>query len=150
MIIKKIEGYDGYYITEDGKVLRELKPWISSGYKDIKLNGKHNLIHRLVALAFVNNPNSETDVNHKDGNKMNNHYSNLEWCSRSENLKHSYRELGQTPIRNFNECELFKDEIKICDCKSVKEACKIASELGGKPKQLEKHLHDKHFKIKIK
>ena len=47
-------------------------------------------IHRLIALAYCPNPNGHKEVNHKDGNKLNNHASNLEWVSRSENLRHAH------------------------------------------------------------
>lgn len=57
---------------------------------------KYLSIHRLVAIAFILNPQNKAEVNHKDGNKKNNSVSNLEWTTRSENLKHRYRTLGQT------------------------------------------------------
>lgn len=64
------------------------------GYKTSKLckEGKCRrlTIHRLVAKAFLENPNGYSQVNHIDGNKENNRVDNLEWCSPSANIKHAY------------------------------------------------------------
>ena len=49
------------------------------------------LVHRLVAEAFILNPMDFTEVNHKDGDKTNNCVDNLEWCSRQQNVLHSYK-----------------------------------------------------------
>lgn len=51
-------------------------------------------IHRLVAKSFIENPNNLPQINHKDGNKTNNHYSNLEWCTQSDNMQHRIHTLG--------------------------------------------------------
>ena len=87
-----------YSVSKDGFVLnlktnRVLKPR-KSKYLSVSLclNGKsfQKTIHRLVALNFIPNTDNKTDVNHIDGNKHNNHYTNLEWVTRSENIKHAF------------------------------------------------------------
>lgn len=68
---------------------------INSGYSSIKFTIKgertSHLIHRLVAIAFLPKEEHKKYVNHIDGNKTNNHVSNLEWCTMSENLKHAFK-----------------------------------------------------------
>lgn len=71
-----------------------LKPWVgTTGYYHIKIlvNGKKkNLkLHRLIAIAFIPNPENKKYVNHKDGNKLNNTVTNLEWCTHKENMEHA-------------------------------------------------------------
>lgn len=90
-----------YYIKEDGTIINKItnkikKTFISkNGYKRVTLwcNGKQQKmsIHRLVALTYLPNPNNLEQVNHKDGNKLNNHLSNLEWCNQSHNTKEAYK-----------------------------------------------------------
>ena len=108
---KYINGYNNkYYITKEGKVYisnyrntgvdKEMKPRIISGYYALgleipKSNNKNRLqkiykIHRLLAEYFIPNPDNKPCVNHKDGNKLNNSLSNLEWATISENTKHAY------------------------------------------------------------
>lgn len=100
---KDIAGYDGLYqISNKGRVRNArsiLKTFVcGSGYSEIILTKnrkrKPKLIHRLVAEAFLLNPVGKREVNHKDGNKLNNDVGNLEWVTPSENQAHSRRVLG--------------------------------------------------------
>lgn len=67
-----------------------LQPRINpNGYLIVTLNSKQVSLHRLVAPHFLPNPYGYSQVNHKDGNKQNNHFSNLEWCSAEQNTQHA-------------------------------------------------------------
>lgn len=96
-IWKDIEGYEGLYqVSNLGRVKRAyiLKPYKDKkGYLAVQLS-KHNkvkrlFVHRLVAMAFIPNPNNLPQVNHKDRNTSNNHMGNLEWCDARYNLEYS-------------------------------------------------------------
>ena len=84
---------DGREYVYPSKVLKNLK--ISTGYRSVTLYGangkKQYYVHRLVAETFIPNPQNLGDVNHKDGCKTNNILFNLEWCNRSDNQKHAYK-----------------------------------------------------------
>jgi hypothetical protein len=58
-------------------------------------------VHRIVAEAFIENPQGKLTVNHKDWDGTNNNVNNLEWNTYSENLKHSFRELGRKPVNSM-------------------------------------------------
>lgn len=105
--MKDIKGYEGHYaITEDGQVYsykskKFLKPNEARGYLKVKLSGpnrKDYYIHRLVAEAYLPNPDGLPEVNHKDENKLNNCVDNLEWCSREYNQTYGTR--NQRSARN--------------------------------------------------
>lgn len=114
-IWKDIEGYDGkYQISNFGKV-RSFSKWkngrllkIRVGmyqYESVHLynvntkSSRTALIHRLVAMAFIPNMENKREVNHKDGNKLNNHIDNLEWATPSENMQHACDIGLQLPMR---------------------------------------------------
>ena len=68
------------------------------------------LVHRLVAEAFLENPkNSLLEVNHKDGNKENNNVDNLEWCTRQENVLHSYKLGLKKPVQEYIKINKMKE-----------------------------------------
>jgi HNH endonuclease. len=66
-----------------------------NGYKQVQImrgcKRYTRYVHRLVAECFIDNPDGLPEINHKDGNKLNNSADNLEWCNHSDNLKHAYR-----------------------------------------------------------
>lgn len=104
-IWKDIKGYeDKYRISNLGNVLslnyrnshktKPLKPMCNrGGYWVVNLmshcNRKTETVHRLVALAFIPNPENKREINHKDFDKGNNKESNLEWCTSKENSRHT-------------------------------------------------------------
>ena len=61
-----------------------------NGYPTVTLGGNNKTIHRIIATAFIPNPENKPQVNHINGIKTDNHISNLEWATSSENLKHAY------------------------------------------------------------
>ncbi len=61
------------------------------GYLALSSNWMDKYVHRIVAKAFLPNPKGKKTVNHKDGNKLNNHVDNLEWASYSENMQHAIK-----------------------------------------------------------
>lgn len=100
--MKSIKGYEGLYsITKSGKVWshrsnRYIKcSPTTRGYRKVALCHKGEVttkfVHRLVMESYKPTLNQGLDVNHIDGDKVNNNLSNLEWCTRSENIKHAFR-----------------------------------------------------------
>lgn len=104
----KIKYQPNYYITDTGDAysrnpynnptgrIKKLKlRHDTNGYVSVTLSGQRSYrVHRLVAEAFLPNPENKPEVNHIDGNKQNNNVSNLEWVSKSENAIHSHNVLG--------------------------------------------------------
>lgn len=98
---KPVVGYEGIYEVsnigniKNSKTNKILKQPKRSGYPSVGMAknkiAKNHRIHRLVAMAFIENPENKRCVNHKDGNKLNNNVENLEWCTHSENNYHAMK-----------------------------------------------------------
>lgn len=116
---RSICGFEGVYevsqngdirIVKSGKL--KIPQKMKNRYMQVLLwkgkRAKGFLVHRIVAEAFLENPMGCTDVNHIDGNKQNNCVLNLEWCTRSENLKHAYK----THLRTASNQKLSIEDVK--------------------------------------
>ena len=111
--MKQIPGYNNYWINKEGfvistkaktaKVLKASPTGPKRDYYCVCLyqnQEKHVYkVHRLVAEAFIPNPENKPHINHKDGNKANNHVDNLEWCTPKENTAHAWKNGLMNPKR---------------------------------------------------
>jgi len=97
----------GKFKTTRGKITEGVI--VGSGYRQIEINGKKYMAHRLVAEAFIPNPNNLSQVNHKDENKTNNSVDNLEWCSPQYNSSYGTRKnrLSNSLKGNKNRAKIF-------------------------------------------
>lgn len=155
---KDVPGYNGLYqISSHGRVLslaRNVPIYLEGsvnkkGYKRVcfhlRPNQKHELVHRLVAYAFIPNPNGFNEINHKNGNKLDNRVENLEWCSAKYNSWHKYNIL-QYKVKDETKRKL--SEIKLGVKLSEEHIRKIADGHKGLKRSTESVLKTAkgHFK----
>lgn len=135
----QIKDFPGYYITDTGDVysrmtgrIKKLKPWITkNGYKQIRLiHGVHKSIHRLVAEIFISNPKNKREVNHKNGNKIDNRVENLEWATPSENMHHASHVIKTVKSPKFWKGKFGKDNSSYKKVIQIKNG-KIITEFYG-------------------
>lgn len=129
---KDIDGYVGYYqVSSHGRV-RSLPRTVNGRFykgrvRSTKLNNKKQYpkislyvngvstyykVHQLVARSFIPNPENKREVNHIDGNKLNNHIDNLEWVTSKENKEHN-KKLGITRIGSRHQNSIINEEIAL-------------------------------------
>ena len=160
-----INGHDtNYLISSDGKLIskkccREMSPHENtSGYLETVICDKGRRInvsiHRLVAEAFVKNPENKPAVNHKDGDKLNNVYTNLEWTTNKENNDHAIR-IGLRSAKvirhHYSKQQIIDVCVMISERKSIAEIHRTTgvSKLAIrniKAKKTRRNISDRYFK----
>ncbi|MBQ3434293.1 MAG: HNH endonuclease [Selenomonadaceae bacterium] len=117
-----VPDFDKYQVSNFGRVKsfnrsnqRILKPAIVKGYPHVQLKKdrqhKNFYIHRLVAQAFIPNPEGKSEINHRDGNKLNNFVGNLEWATSSENRQHAFDTGLQKSGEERSDSKLTNDQV---------------------------------------
>ena len=125
--MKPIPNYPNYSVTEDGNVWSHKNrrflssAFVGRGYKKLtlcnELGKKQFLVHRLVAITYLSNPENKTQVNHINGIKTDNRIKNLEWATNSENMKHAYK-IGLSTHSDLQKAFIAKNAEKY-SCKIV-------------------------------
>ena len=137
-MFKLIGDFPDYAIYDDGRVWSNkskkfLLPYkMPTGYLRVTLRKEgrphYKYVHRLVADAFVDNPNNYKEINHKDENKSNNDFTNLEWCTVAYNTRYSYTHLGRKGNHTTDiKCKLKVDNEVVGEFHSIKEAAEYAN-----------------------
>lgn len=132
-IWKDIIGYEGLYqISNQGNVKSShsgaiVKQQVMGGYKYVSLHKEKKLrthrVHRLVAQAFIPNPESKPQINHINGIKTDNRADNLEWCTQSENMKHAYENgLQIANTEKANEAKRKLNDAQVAEIKRLLES----------------------------
>lgn len=153
-MFRDIPGFSNHAVDEYGTILNTktgnvIAPYRSTqGYLYVKPceNNKtrHLAVHRAVALCFCNGYKKGYVVDHKDGNKENNYYKNLRWCTQKKNVSEGYKRRDDTPFRNYVFCKMYYRGKYVKDFWSITDAAKYAKEkYGCKESMVRKHLKNK-------
>ena len=122
---RDVVGYEGLYqVSNFGRVKSFQKNKVKILKSNLGIGGylrvvlcknekkKNRFVHVLVAKAFITNPENKTQVNHRDGNKKNNHVSNLEWVTPKENIEHAFKNGLRKIGYEHHEAKLLPDQIR--------------------------------------
>jgi hypothetical protein len=102
--MEEIKGISGYFITTEGKIYNAktkkfMLGYNIKGYKRVFIKYKSYLVHRLLAIQFIDNPERKPFINHKNGIKDDNRLENLEWVTAKENTRHAWDNNLCKPVR---------------------------------------------------
>ena len=144
---KAIVYEDGrVFSINSGKFYKQYKN--NSGYLGVTIGKEKFMVHRLIAMLFIENPKNLPVVDHIDANKENNHYLNLQWTTVAENIRKSYKDSGVDQNRNFVGCGLYKGGVWVKDFDGIKRASIYANQkFGASISSLRKHGKTKDLEI---
>ena len=143
---KDVPGWEGMYqISNLGRVfsvrMNQIKPSAPNNYGYLRLacydkdRKQKFFIHKLVAQAFVDGWFEGAVVNHIDGNKQNNVWTNLEWCSRSDNNRHAIK-IGLVKHLGNHRCAMFVPNVGDPSAHTYQTVTACARELGIEPRRI--------------
>lgn len=149
-VFTDIPGYEGYQVSNYGRVKNNktgkiLKPYLTRGYLRVSLYNdsgrKCKLVHRLVAEAFLPNPDNKSDVNHINGCKTDANVCNLEWITASENMSHAHQNGLRPKINTQGEKNGFSKltEIQVIQIKQLLADGKYTQKTIGSQFNVSKH-----------
>ena len=165
--IIQLKNCNDYFITNYGRLYSNITNTYLKGNIDrngylyivIRINNKNITVkpHRLVAEYFISNPNNYKCVNHKDENKLNNHYTNLEWCNHSYNNSFGSR-LNRISKNTGTPIDVYKNGQYVCTENSINDCIKkyhigtnnILDQLRGIRKRWYKNSSEYSFAYKGK
>lgn len=139
---RELPGYPGYYVSKWGRIYsthshKHIRMGINKHRPNylvpqVHIRGRTRILSRLVALAWVPNPDNKPCVCHKDNNPMNNHYTNLYWGTYKENMEQCindgrFRPKGKIPLTKDKIFELIKDYESGMDRKKIQSKYQVKS-----------------------